>query len=210
MIKNKDINSIFPITINIIMNILDAVSKLKKSIPLNPNKLEFTVFVIVSIDSLKEFSKLSPPAVSRLDRIKILIKKQIKIKKEEFKFSLLILCSVFKIFWSIIILGDTSLKISNTKDLKSIYIRKNLIPEEFDITEPPIIDKKIKNKKKFFGGVSSVKPELLMLLATLKNIFKNDISLMEKKSIKLKKNINNKIKKSSWCFFLVFILLKRL
>ena len=52
---------------------------------------------MVRIESLKELSKLSPPAVRMLDKIKILIKKQIKIKKEEFKFSLFILCSVFKI-----------------------------------------------------------------------------------------------------------------
>ena len=97
MIKKRDINSILPITINKIINILDDVNKLKKSISLSPYKLEFTVFVIVSIESLKELSKLSPPAVRILDKIKILIKKQIKIKNEEFKFSLLILCSVFKI-----------------------------------------------------------------------------------------------------------------
>tara|TARA_B110000438_G_C15345557_1_gene449808 strand:- start:49 stop:345 length:297 start_codon:yes stop_codon:yes gene_type:complete len=97
MIKNRDISSILPITINIIMNILDDVNKLKKSILSDPNKLEFTVFVIVNIESLKELSKLSPPAVRMLDKINILIKKQMKIKKEEFKFSLLILCSVFKI-----------------------------------------------------------------------------------------------------------------
>tara|TARA_B110000305_G_C19144032_1_gene494888 strand:+ start:312 stop:608 length:297 start_codon:yes stop_codon:yes gene_type:complete len=97
MIKKRDINSILPITINKIINILDDVSKLKKSISFKPNKLELTVFVIVSIDSLKEFSKLSPPAVKILDKIKILIKKQIKIKKDEFKFLLSILCSVFKI-----------------------------------------------------------------------------------------------------------------
>ena len=97
MIKKRDINSIFPIIINKIIKILDDVSKLKKSISLKPNKLEFTVLVIVSMESLKDFSKLSPPAVKILDKMKILIKKQIKIKKEEFKFSLLILCSVFKI-----------------------------------------------------------------------------------------------------------------
>ena len=120
MIKKKDNNSIFPITINKIKNILDDVNKLKKSMLFKPNKLELTVFVIVSIESLKELSKLSPPAVKTLDKIKILIKKQIKIKKEELKFSLLILCSVFKILWSIIIFGDTSLKISKTVDLNSM------------------------------------------------------------------------------------------
>ena len=45
-----------------------------------------------------ELSKLSPPAANILDKIKILIKKQIKIKKDEFKFSLLILYWVFRIF----------------------------------------------------------------------------------------------------------------
>tara|TARA_B110000285_G_scaffold222117_1_gene275909 strand:- start:221 stop:355 length:135 start_codon:yes stop_codon:yes gene_type:complete len=43
-------------------------------------------------------------------------------------------------------LGEKSLKISRTDDLKSIYILINLIPEEFEITEPPTIVKKIKNK----------------------------------------------------------------
>ena len=120
MIKKRDINSILPITINKIMNILDVVNKLKKSTSFNPNKLEFTVLVMVRIESLKELSKLSPPAVRMLDKIKILIKKQIKIKKEEFKFSLFILCSVFKILWSIITFGETSLKISKTVYLKSM------------------------------------------------------------------------------------------
>ena len=146
MIKKRDINSIFPITINKIINILDDVNKLKKSMSLKPNKLEFTVFVMVNTDSLKELSKLSPPAVKILDKKKILIKKQIKIKKEEFKFSLLILCVVFRILWSIITFGDTSLKISITVDLNSMYNLKNFIPDEFEITEPPIIVKKIKNK----------------------------------------------------------------
>ena len=146
MIKNRDINSILPITINIIINIFDDVSKLKNSISFKPNKLEFTVFVIVSMESLKELSKLRPPVVRILDKIKMLIKKQIKIKKEEFRFSLFILCSVFKILWSIITFGETSLKISITVDLSSMYNLKNFIPEEFEIIEPPIIVKKIKKR----------------------------------------------------------------
>tara|TARA_B110000858_G_C17414679_1_gene298389 strand:- start:62 stop:502 length:441 start_codon:yes stop_codon:yes gene_type:complete len=146
MIKNNDISSILPITINIIINILDDVNKLKKSISFKPNKLEFTVFVIVRMESLKDSSKLRPLVVKILDKMKILIKKQIKIKKEEFKFSLLILLSVFKILWSIITFGDTSLKISITVDLKSIYNLKNLIPDEFERTEPPMIVIKTKNK----------------------------------------------------------------
>ena len=146
IIKKSDINSIFPITINKIINIFEDVNKLKKLILLKPNKSEFTVFVIVNIESLKELSKSKPPVARILDKIKILIKKQIKIKKEEFKFSLLILCFVFKISWLITIFGDTNLKISKTVDLKSIYNLKNLIPEVFEIIDPPIIVKKIKNK----------------------------------------------------------------
>ena len=146
MIKKRDINSIFPITINNIINIFDVVNKLKKSILFKPIKLEFTVFVIVRMDNLKEFSKLIPPADNMLESKKILMKKQIKIRKDKFIFSLLILCSVFKMFWSRTILGDTSLKISRTDDLKSIYNLINLIPEEFEITEPPKIVKKIKKR----------------------------------------------------------------
>ena len=146
MIKKRDINSIFPIIINKIINIFDDVNKLKKSILFKPNKLEFTVLVMVNIESLKELSKFRPPAVKTLDRIKILIKKEIKIKKEEFKFSLLILCSVFKILWSIITFGETSLKISSTVDLNSMYNLKSFIPDEFEIIDPPIMVKKIKNK----------------------------------------------------------------
>ena len=146
IIKKNDINSIFPITIKKIIKNFEDVNKLEKLISSKPYMFELTVLVIVNIESLKELSKLSPSAVKILDKIKILIKKQIKIRKEEFKFSLLILCSVVKILWSITILGETSLKISSTEDLKSTYSRINFKPDEFEITEPPIIVRKIKNK----------------------------------------------------------------
>ena len=45
-----------------------------------------------------------------------------------------------------IMFGDTSLKISKTVDLNKMYSLKIFIPDEFEITEPPIIVKKIKNK----------------------------------------------------------------
>ena len=146
IIKKIDNSSIFPITINKIKNNFDDVAKLEKSISSTPYKLELTVFVMVKIDSLKEFSKLIPPADNALDNKKILIKKQIKIKKDKFIFSLVILWSVFKMLWLRTILGEKSLKISRTDDLKSIYILINFIPEEFEITDPPTIVKKIKNK----------------------------------------------------------------
>ena len=97
IIKKSDNNSIFPITIKKIKKNFDDVNKLEKSITSRPYRLEFTVFVIVKMDNLKEFSKLIPPADKALDNKKILIKKHIKIKKEEFILSLSILCSVLKI-----------------------------------------------------------------------------------------------------------------
>ena len=82
IIKKSDINSIFPRTINKIINNLDDVSKSEKLTLSNPYSLEFTVLVIVRIDNLSEFSKLSPSVAKTLDKIKILIKKHIKIKKK--------------------------------------------------------------------------------------------------------------------------------
>jgi len=96
IIKN-DINSIFPKIINKIINDFDVVNKSENEISLNPKRFELTVLVIVKIDSLKEFSKSRPPVVKILDKIKILIKKHINNKNEEFKLLLSILYSVFKI-----------------------------------------------------------------------------------------------------------------
>ena len=82
IIIKKDINSIFPKIINKIINDFDVVNKSENEISLNPKRFELTVLVIVKIDSLKEFSKSSPSAVRMLDRIKILIKKQINNKNK--------------------------------------------------------------------------------------------------------------------------------
>ena len=120
IIIKKDISSIFPKTINKIIKNLETVNKFKNDISSVMNRLELTVFVRVKIESLKEFSKFKPPAVKILDKINILIKKLIKIKKDVFKLSLLILNSVLKILWSIIIFGVTNLKISSIDDFKSI------------------------------------------------------------------------------------------
>ena len=49
-----------------------------------PYNEEFVVFVNVSIDSLKELSKFISSKTSILDKIKTLIKKDIKIKKDKF------------------------------------------------------------------------------------------------------------------------------
>ena len=74
IIKKIDINSIFPITINKIIKILEDVNRLRKSISSSPYKLELTVFVIVRIESLNELSK-SIPLVLDTDKDKNAYKK---------------------------------------------------------------------------------------------------------------------------------------
>ena len=79
-----DINSIFPIIINIIMDSFVLVKRFAKFILLNPYNEELVVLVRVNIDNLNEFSKLILSNTNMLDKIKILIKKDIKIKKDKF------------------------------------------------------------------------------------------------------------------------------
>jgi len=79
-----DISSIFPIIINIIKNNFVLFKRFAKLILLTPYNEEFVVFVNVSIDSLKELSKFISSKTSILDKIKTLIKKDIKIKNDKF------------------------------------------------------------------------------------------------------------------------------
>ena len=81
IIKKNDISSIFPIIINIIKLNLEVVSKLAKLIPPTPYISALVVFVIVSIESLKEFSKSILSIIKILDSIKRLIKKELLLKK---------------------------------------------------------------------------------------------------------------------------------
>ena len=96
-IKKNDINSIFPIIINIIKLILDDVNKLTKSKFCKLYIPELTVLVRVSIDNLNEFSKSMLSKTKKLDKINKLIKNDIKIKKEIFTFSSVIFFSELKI-----------------------------------------------------------------------------------------------------------------
>tara|TARA_Y200000002_G_C22452381_1_gene566889 strand:+ start:418 stop:717 length:300 start_codon:yes stop_codon:yes gene_type:complete len=97
IIKKNDISSIFPIIINIIIETFDVVNKFEKLRSFRPYKSEFTVFVSVKIDNLKDFSKSRLSADKKLDKIRRLIKKEIKTKNEIFIFSIFILFSVFVI-----------------------------------------------------------------------------------------------------------------
>jgi hypothetical protein len=90
IIKKKDNNSILPIIIKILSVILELVNKLLNSILFKPYKFEEAVLVKVKTDNLKEFSKLILSNNKTLDKNKILIKKEIKTKKDNFIFSLFI------------------------------------------------------------------------------------------------------------------------
>ena len=74
-IKKNDINSIFPIIINIIKLIFDDVNKLSKSKLCKLYISELTVLVSVSIDNLNELSKPILSNTKKLDKINKLKKK---------------------------------------------------------------------------------------------------------------------------------------
>ena len=91
-IKKIDISSIFPIIIKIIKLIFELVSKLAKFKFSILNNSELTVLVSVKIDNLKDFSKPILSKTKRLDKIKRLKKKEIKIKNEILTLSSVIFC----------------------------------------------------------------------------------------------------------------------
>jgi hypothetical protein len=118
--RKTDINSIFPIIINIIKLNFEVVNKFLKSISLIPYISEVDVLVIVRIDNLNDFSKLILSTIKILERINKLIKKEIKIKKEILTLSFVILVSELKIFLLIILFGLTNLIISAEAVFNSI------------------------------------------------------------------------------------------
>ena len=120
IIKKTDINSILPIIIKIIIDILELVNKLLNSILLRPYNSEDTVFVKVRIDNLNEFSKLMLSFTRIPESKKIEIKKDIKIKKEILIYSSFIFLSERKMYLLVILLGLTSFNISKKEDFNKI------------------------------------------------------------------------------------------
>ena len=144
IIKKTDIKSIFPIIIKIIKLNFEVVSKFPNSISCIPNIWEVVVFVIVKIDNLNDFSKSILSTIKIPERINKLIKNEIKIKKEIFTFSSEIFFSELNMFLFIMLFGLINLIISEEAVFKRIYILVNLMPEVFEIKEPPIAVIKIK------------------------------------------------------------------
>ena len=83
-IKKIDISSIFPIIIKKIKLIFEDVNRLAKFKLCILNISEFTVFVRVNIDNLKDFSNPILSTTKKLDKIKRLKKNEMNIKKEIF------------------------------------------------------------------------------------------------------------------------------
>ena len=95
-----------------VKRINDNLLKLFKSTKLklsNPYNDEFTVFVSVSIDNLKEFSKLKLSRVKILDRTNMPIMNEIKTKKDIFESLSSIFVSERNKFLSKIFFGFTNL-----------------------------------------------------------------------------------------------------
>ena len=111
-IKKTDISSIFPIIINKIKLIFEDVNRLAKFKFCILYISEFTVFVKLNIDNLKDFSNPISSMTKRLDRIKRLKKKEINIRKDNFTLSSEIFLSELKIVLLIILFGLISLIIS--------------------------------------------------------------------------------------------------
>ena len=84
IIRKKDINSIFPIIINIIKLNFEVVNKFAKFTCPTSYIEDVVVFVIVKIDNLNDFSKSILSKTKTPERINKFIKNDIKIKKEIF------------------------------------------------------------------------------------------------------------------------------
>ena len=119
-IKKIDISSIFPIIINKIKLIFEVVNKFAKFTFSILNNSEFTVFVKVRIESLKDFSKPILSSTKKLDKMNKLKKKEIKIKKEIFTFSSVIFLSEEKIVLLITLFGLINFIISEEVIFKRI------------------------------------------------------------------------------------------
>ena len=148
------------------INIFEFVNKLLKSIFVIPNIEDVVVLVKVKIERRKEFSKLILSSMSIPDKINRLIKKEMNIRNDILIFSSVIFFSELNRFLFIMLLGLISLMISEDAVLRRMKNLVNLIPEEFEINDPPIEVINIKYKLKLLSAFINDKPELLKLLKT--------------------------------------------
>jgi len=105
IIKKIDTSSILPIIINIIKLNLEDINRLLKFKFCRLYISEFTVFVKVSIESLNDLSKPILSNTKKLDKMNILIKKEINIKNDVLTLSSVILTSELKMDLLITLFG---------------------------------------------------------------------------------------------------------
>jgi hypothetical protein len=117
-IKKTDINSILPIIIKIIKLIFEDVNKFEKDKFSKLYISELTVFVKVRIDNLNDFSNPMLSRIKKLDKIKRLKKKEIKIRNEIFIFSSVIFKLELNIVLLITLFGLINFKISEPAILR--------------------------------------------------------------------------------------------
>ena len=142
---------------------------------------EFTVFIKVKIDNLKEFSKLIPLILSievniKSDIIKIIIVKKYLLISLKSKLMLVNINLFIKTF-----LGLLNDKIWLIEYLNKEYILINLRPELVEKKEPPIITKIKKTKLMFVWSVLSEKPIFDMLLTIAKRFTENSLLKLKNK-----------------------------
>ena len=161
---------------------LDITFMLKKLKSANPYIDEFTVFIIVKIPNLNEFSNFIPDIVNKLETAKSEIIKTKTVKKYLFTSDLSVFdfnkVTLFKYIWFGFVLESKLFK----EYLSKLNILITLKPELVEKKDPPIITKIRKIKDKFEGIFSKEIPKFETLLDKETKIFKKLFS--ELKNIK--------------------------
>ena len=158
---------------NIIRKCLIINCKFWKLNSSTPYKDEFTVFIKVSIETLKEFSKEIPKNVKKEDNMN---KEIIKIKTDKKYLFIIILSKLISEKGSLLtetFLGLTCEIKFCKENLNNIYNFKNLIPELVEKKDPPIMTKIKKIKVKWLVVLFKEYPVLEILLINEKKVAEN-------------------------------------
>ena len=143
---------------------------LKKLKSANPYIDEFTVFIIVKIPNLNEFSNFIPDIVNKLETAKSEIIKTKTVKKYLFTSDLSVFdfnkVTLFKYIWFGFVLESKLFK----EYLSKLNILITLKPELVEKKDPPIITSKIYIKFKLVWSTSSEIPIFEILLTKDKKL----------------------------------------
>ena len=177
---------------------LDIIFILWKLKSANPYIDELTVFIMVSIPSLNDFSKSIPDIVNKLETIKREIIKTKTVKKylliSDFSVFDFNKDTLFKYIWFGLVLDSKLFK----EYLNKLKILITLKPELVEKKDPPIITNKRKINDKFDGTFWNEIPKFETLLDNETKIFKKlfpELKNINKIDIKITK-YNAKYKSS--------------